>query len=336
MDSTYIFLQHYWWFLVSLLGALLVFLLFVQGGNSLLYCLGRTEEERTLLVNSTGRKWEFTFTTLVTFGGAFFASFPLFYSTSFGGAYWLWMITFFNGSNFVVSKGNLTEEMMPVISHWGNGWHGLDAFADPWNLILGFAVLFLARLLGNLYFINNIRHETLNARFRRQLIADAVPFLVFCLAFVIRTLLKDGFAVNPETGQIVMEPFKYFHNFIAMPYLLVLFLLGVVGVLYGLGKSIFCKTYTRGIWFAGVGTVLTVLALLLVVGYNHTAYYPSTADLQSSLTIANSCSSQFTLKTMAYVSILVPFVLAYIIYAWRAIDRKPLTMEEIKEDEHSY
>ena len=244
--------------------------------------------------------------------------------------------TFFNGSNFVVSKGNLTDEMMPVISHWGNGWHGLDAFADPWNLILGFAVLFLARLLGNLYFINNIRHEALNARFRRQLIADAVPFLVFFLAFVIRTLLKDGFAVNPETGQIVMEPFKYFHNFIAMPYLLVLFLLGVVGVLYGLGKSIFCKVYTRGIWFAGVGTVLTVLALLLVVGYNHTAYYPSTADLQSSLTIANSCSSQFTLKTMAYVSILVPFVLAYIIYAWRAIDRKPLTMEEIKEDEHSY
>ena len=266
MDSTYIFLQHYWWFLVSLLGALLVFLLFVQGGNSLLYCLGRTEEERTLLVNSTGRKWEFTFTTLVTFGGAFFASFPLFYSTSFGGAYWLWMIilfsfvlqalsyefqsklgnwlgkrtyqfflvlngivgplllgaavaTFFNGSNFVVSKGNLTDEMMPVISHWGNGWHGLDAFADPWNLILGFALLFLARLLGNLYFINNIRHEALNARFRRQLIADAVPFLVFFLAFVIRTLLKDGFAVNPETGQIVMEPFKYFHNFIAMPYL---------------------------------------------------------------------------------------------------------------------
>ena len=242
--------------------------------------------------------------------------------------------------------------MMPVISHWGNGWHGLDAFADPWNLILGFAVLFLARLLGNLYFINNIRHEVLNtrfrrqliadavpnARFRRQLIADAVPFLVFFLAFVIRTLLKDGFAVDPETEQIVMEPFKYFHNFMAMPYLLVLFLLGVVGVLYGLGKSIFCKTYTRGIWFAGVGTVLTVLALalLLVVGYNHTAYYPSTADLQSSLTIANSCSSQFTLKTMAYVSILVPFVLAYIIYAWRAIDRKPLTMEEIKEDEHSY
>ena len=266
MDATYIFLQQYWWFLVSLLGALLVFLLFVQGGNSLLFTLGRTEEERTMLVNSTGRKWEFTFTTLVTFGGAFFASFPLFYSTSFGGAYWLWMIilfsfvlqavsyefqsklgnllgkrtyqrflvlngivgplllgaavaTFFNGSNFMVSKGNLTDEMMPVISQWANGWHGLDAFADPWNLVLGFAVFFLARLLGTLYFLNNIRHEDLNLRSRRQLVSDAVPFLVFFLAFVIRTLLKDGFAVVPETGEIYMEPFKYFHNLLAMPYL---------------------------------------------------------------------------------------------------------------------
>lgn len=383
MDATYIFLQQYWWFLVSLLGALLVFLLFVQGGNSLLFTLGRTEEERTMLVNSTGRKWEFTFTTLVTFGGAFFASFPLFYSTSFGGAYWLWMIilfsfvlqavsyefqsklgnllgkrtyqrflvlngivgplllgaavaTFFNGSNFMVSKGNLTDEMMPVISQWADGWHGLDAFADPWNLVLGFAVFFLARLLGTLYFLNNIRHEDLNLRSRRQLVSDAVPFLVFFLAFVIRTLLKDGFAVVPETGEIYMEPFKYFHNLLAMPYLLVLFLLGVAGVLWGIGKSIFCKQYVRGIWPAGIGTVLTVLALLLTVGYNHTAYYPSTADLQSSLTLANSCSSQFTLTTMAYVSVLVPFVLAYIIYAWRAIDRKPITADEMKEHDHTY
>lgn len=383
MDSTYIFLQHYWWFLVSLLGALLVFLLFVQGGNSLLFCLGRTEEERTMLVNSTGRKWEFTFTTLVTFGGAFFASFPLFYSTSFGGAYWLWMIilfsfvlqavsyefqsklgnwlgkrtyqyflilngvvgplllgaavaTFFTGSNFVVSKANLTDEMMPVISHWANGWHGLDAFANPWNLVLGLAVFFLARLLGNLYFINNIRHDELVSRCRRQLITDAVPFLIFFLAFVVYVLVKDGFAVDAETGQIVMEPYKYFNNLLAMPYLLVLFLVGVLGVLFGLIKSIFCKTYTAGIWFAGIGTVLTVLALLLTVGYNNTAYYPSAADLQSSLTISNSCSSLFTLKTMAYVSILVPFVLAYIIYAWRAIDRKPISMEELKEEEHLY
>lgn len=383
MDSTYIFLQHYWWFLVSLLGALLVFLLFVQGGNSLLFRLGRTEDERTMLVNSTGRKWEFTFTTLVTFGGAFFASFPLFYSTSFGGAYWLWMIilftfvllavsyefqsklgnllgkrtyqyflvlnglvgpvllgvavaTFFNGSEFLVSKGNLTNELMPVISQWANGWHGLDALAHPTNLLLGFAVFFLSRLLGTLYFINNIRSESLVQRCRRQLVVDGIPFLLLFLAFVAHVLLKDGFAVQPETGEIAMEPFKYFNNLIAMPYLLVLFLVGVVGVLFGLGKSIFCKTYTRGIWFAGVGTVLTVLTLLLTVGYNHTAYYPSTADLQSSLTLSNSCSSLFTLQTMAYVSVLVPFVLAYIVYAWRAIDRKPITEEEIKRDEHLY
>lgn len=383
MDSTYLFLQNYWWFLVSLLGALLVFLLFVQGGNSLLFRLGRTDEERTLLVNSTGRKWEFTFTTLVTFGGAFFASFPLFYSTSFGGAYWLWMIilfsfvlqavsyefqsklgnllgkrayqyflvingvvgpvllgaavaTFFNGSNFIVDKANMTDNTMPVISHWANGWHGLDAFGDPWNIILGLAVFFLARLLGNLYFINNIRDEKLIPRCRRQLITDAVPFLIFFLAFVIRTLLKDGFAVDPVTQIIVMEPFKYWHNLLAMPVLFGLFLVGVVSVLLGLIRSILSQTYTKGIWFAGVGTVLTVLALLLSVGYNHTAYYPSTADLQSSLTLANSCSSQFTLKTMAYVSILVPFVLAYIIYAWRAIDRKPITSDELKEDGHAY
>ena len=383
MDSTYLFLQNYWWFIVSLLGALLVFLLFVQGGNSLLFRLGRTDEERTLLVNSTGRKWEFTFTTLVTFGGAFFASFPLFYSTSFGGAYWLWMIilfsfvlqavsyefqsklgnllgkrvyqyflvingvlgpvllgaavaTFFNGSNFVVDKANMTEEMMPVISRWANGWHGLDAFADPWNIILGLAVFFLARLLGNLYFINNIRDEELIPRCRRQLITDAVPFLIFFLAFVIRTLLKEGYAVNPDMQIITMEPFKYFHNLVEMPLLLVLFLLGVVGVLFGLVKSIVSSVYTKGIWFTGIGTVLAVLALLLMVGYNHTAYYPSTADLQSSLTLANSCSSQFTLKTMAYVSILVPFVLAYIVYAWRAIDRKPINKEELEKDGHAY
>lgn len=383
IDTTYLFLQNYWWFLVSLLGAILVFLLFVQGGNSLLFNLGRSEMERTMLVNSTGRKWEFTFTTLVTFGGAFFASFPLFYSTSFGGAYWLWMIilfsfvlqavsyefqsklgnllgkktyqvflvingvvgpvllgaavaTFFNGSNFVINKGNLTDEMMPVISLWANGWHGLDAFLDPWNLVLGLAVFFLARLLGNLYFINNIRSGELIPRCRRQLISDAVPFLIFFLAFVIRTLLKDGFAVNPETGEVYMEPYKYFQNLIQMPYLLVLFLVGVVGVLYGLIRSVFCKTFTKGIWFAGIGTILTVLALLLSVGYNHTAYYPSLSDLQSSLTLANSCSSKFTLEVMAYVSILVPFVLAYIFYAWRAIDRKPITPEEMRNDEHTY
>ena len=361
MDTTYIFLQHYWWFLVSLLGALLVFLLFVQGGNSLLFRLGSTEEERSLLVNSTGRKWEFTFTTLVTFGGAFFASFPLFYSTSFGGAYWLWMIILFSfvlqavSYEFQSKLGNLLGKRTyqyflvingvvgPVllgaaVATFFNGviLGGLDAFGDPWNILLGLAVFFLARLLGNLYFINNIREEKLTLRCRRQLITDAVPFLVFFLAFVIRTLLKDGFAVNPDTGLIFMEPFKYFNNLVDMPCLLILFLIGVAGVLFGTGKSIFSKTYTRGIWFAGTGTVLVVLSLLLCAGYNHTAYYPSTADLQSSLTIANSCSSQFTLKTMAYVSILVPFVLAYIVYAWRAIDRRPITPEELKRDEHKY
>ncbi|MDY3267823.1 MAG: cytochrome d ubiquinol oxidase subunit II [Phocaeicola sp.] len=382
-DSTYIFLQHYWWFIVSLLGGLLVFLLFVQGGNSLLYRIGHTEDERKILVNSTGRKWEFTFTTLVTFGGAFFASFPLFYSTSFGGAYWLWMIilftfvlqavsyefqsklgnllgkrtyqyflmingvvgpvllgmavsTFFCGSNFIIEKDNLTELGMPVISSWANGWHGLDAFADPWNLILGMAVFFLARLLGSLYFINNIDNETIVSRSRRQLIADAVPFLLFFLAYVIRTLLKSGFAVNPDTGEIFMEDYKYLTNLLGLPYILIVFLLGVVGVLYGLIKSVISSTFRKGIWYSGTGTVLTVLSLLLLVGYNNTSYYPSVADLQSSLTIANSSSSFFTLKTMAYVSILVPFVLAYIFYAWRAIDKKQITQEEIDKDNHSY
>lgn len=368
---------------MSLLGALLVFLLFVQGGNSLLFRVAWTDEERTLLVNSTGRKWEFTFTTLVTFGGAFFASFPLFYSTSFGGAYWLWMIilfsfvlqavsyefqsklgnllgkrtyqyflvingvagpvllgvavaTFFNGSNFIVDKANMSDGAMPVISHWANGWHGLDALANPWNIVLGLAVFFLARLLGSLYYINNVYDEGLVFRCRRQLVTDAVPFLLFFPAFVIRTLCKDGFAVDPETQVIVMEPFKYFHNLTEMPFLFVMFAAGVAGVLFGLARSIASSTYTKGIWFAGTGTVLTVLALLLSVGYNHTAYYPSTADLQSSLTLANSCSSLFTLKTMAYVSTLIPFVLAYIIYAWRAIDRKPITAEELKKEEHTY
>lgn len=383
MESTYIFLQHYWWFIISLLGALLVFLLFVQGGNSLLFHLGKNETEHALLVNATGSKWEFTFTTLVTFGGAFFASFPLFYSTSFGGAYWLWMLilfsfvlqaisyefqsklgnllgkrtyqsflvfngvmgpvllgaavaTFFNGSDFLVSKSNLTEAAIPVISHWGNEWHGLDALANPWNLMLGLAVCFLARILGCLYFIRSIRDTELIPRCRRQLLGDSVPFLLFFLAFVIHTLLKDGFAVHPETGIVFMEPYKYFHNLTDMPILLVLFLSGVTGVLFGLIRGIFCHTSRNGFWFTGTGTILTVLSLLLCVGYNHTAYYPSTADLQSSLTLANSSSSLFTLKTMAYVSLLLPVVVAYIAYVWKVMDRKPLTSEEITGNEDVY
>ena len=381
--GTYIFLQQYWWLVVSLLGAILVFLLFVQGGNSLLFCLGKTEEHRKMMVNSTGRKWEFTFTTLVTFGGAFFASFPLFYSTSFGGAYWLWMIilfsfvlqavsyefqgkagnllgkktyrtflvingvvgplllggavaTFFTGSDFYINKGNMVNEIMPVISHWGNGWHGLDALTNIWNVILGLAVFFLARILGALYFINNIADKELVGKCRRSLIANTALFLVFFLTFVIRTLLADGYAVNPETKEIYMEPYKYFNNFIEMPVVLIIFLAGVVLVLFGIGKTMLKKTFDKGIWFAGIGTVLTVLALLLTAGYNNTAYYPSYTDIQSSLPLANSCSSQFTLKTMAYVSILVPFVIAYIFYAWRSIDNRKIDAKEMDEGGHAY
>ncbi|MCD7898730.1 MAG: cytochrome d ubiquinol oxidase subunit II [Bacteroides sp.] len=380
---TYEFLQQYWWFIVSLLAAILVFLLFVQGGNSLLFTLGANEEHRKMMVNSTGRKWEFTFTTLVTFGGGFFASFPLFYSTSFGGAYWLWMIilfsfvlqavsyefqskagnilgkktyqaflvingilgpvllggavaTFFTGSNFLVNKENMTDLAMPVISTWGNAWHGLDALADIWNVILGVAVFLLARILGILYFINNINDNAFVSKCRKSLTWHTIAFLVFFLAFVIRTLLADGFAVNPDTQKIFMQPYKYFINFIEMPLVLILFLVGVVLVLFGIGKTIFKSTFTKGIWFAGIGTVLTVLALLLCVGYNNTAYYPSNLDKQSSLTLANSCSSEFTLRTMAYVSILVPFVLAYIFYAWRSIDKKKIDAEEMQGNDHAY
>ena len=377
---TYAFLQQYWWFLVSLLGALLVFLLFVQGGNSLLFSIGRTPEERRLLVNSTGRKWEFTFTTLVTFGGAFFASFPLFYSTSFGGAYWLWMLilfsfvaqavsyefqnklgnllgartfqwcliingiigplllggavaTFFNGSNFIVSKDNLVGGMQPVISHWANASHGLDALLDPWNLVLGFAVFFLARILGLLYFINNINDDTIRARSRRAVVTNTVPFLILFLAFLVRTLLKDGFAEDAATGAIVMEPMKYLTNLTTMWYVLVVLLAGVALVLTGIIRTVTSPLYIKGIWPAGIGTVLTVLALLLCAGWNSTAFYPSTADLQSSLTITNASSSEFTLRTMAIVSIFIPFVLAYIVYAWRAIDIREITKHEIENDE---
>lgn len=380
---SYEFLQQYWWLVVSLLGAILVFLLFVQGGNSLLFSLAKTEEQRKMMVNSTGRKWEFTFTTLVTFGGAFFASFPLFYSTSFGGAYWLWMIilfsfvlqavsyefqskagnllgkktyqtflvingvvgpvllggavaTFFTESNFLVNKENMIDEFMPVISSWGNNWHGLDALANIWNVVLGLAVFFLARILGLLYFLNNIDDKELNDRSRKALIVNSVLFLILFLAFVIRTLLAEGFAVNPETKEIYMEKYKYFTNFIEMPVVLGLFLVGVILVLFGIGKSILKPGYTKGIWFTGFGTVFTVLALFLCAGYNHTAYYPSALDMQSSLTIANSCSSEFTLRTMAYVSILVPFVIAYIFYAWRSIDKKKIDAKEMNGEGHAY
>ena len=381
---TYTFLQHYWCFIVSLLGALLVFLLFVQGANSVARSLGVTEEGRRLVYNSTGRKWEFTFTTLVTFGGAFFASYPLFYSTSFGGAYWLWMIilftfvlqavsyefqnkignflgpktfqffltlngivgplllggavaTFFEGSNFIVDKANLVDAgaITPMISRWANASHGLDALLNPWVLVLGFAVVFLARVLGILYVMNNVDDEDIRSRGSVRLIGAAVPFLVLFVAYLVHVLLKDGYAYNAE-GVIYMEPYKYLNNFLEMWYLLIVLLIGVVLVLFGIGKTIFSKKYICGIWPAGIGTVLTVLALLLSCAWNNTAYYPSTADLQSSLTMANSCSSEFTLRTMFYVSLLVPFVLAYIVYAWRAIDKKKITKDELQGDDHAY
>ncbi|NMA72937.1 MAG: cytochrome d ubiquinol oxidase subunit II [Bacteroidales bacterium] len=385
MDQTYIFLQQYWWIIIALLGGILVFLLFVQGGNSLLFELGKTDDERKMMINSTGRKWEFTFTTLVTFGGAFFASFPLFYSTSFGGAYWLWMIilftfvlqavsyefqdrvgnllgkktyhifliingilgpvllggavaTFFNGSNFLVNKENMLslDGSSPVISQWANSSHGLDALLDPWNVVLGLAVFFLARILGILYFKNSIHHEPLIKRCKKALIPNTAIFLVLFLAFVIRTLLKDGVAVNPETQEVFMEPYKYFTNLIEMPIVAAVFLIGVVLVLYGVLRTIFQTKYDKGIWFAGPGTVLTVLAIFLLAGLNNTAYYPSNMDIQSSLTIVNSSSSKFTLKTMAYVSLLVPFVFAYIFYAWRSLNRKKIDLDEIKTNENLY
>ncbi|WP_455639005.1 cytochrome d ubiquinol oxidase subunit II [Parabacteroides sp.] len=384
MDSTYILLQQYWWFLVSLLGALLVFLLFVQGGQSLLFSIGKTELEQKMLLNSTGRKWEFTFTTLVTFGGAFFASFPLFYSTSFGGAYWVWMLillcfviqavsyeyqakkgnllgkktyqvflilngvlgpillgtavaTFFNGAEFTVNKAQLTDVAMPVISTWNNPLHGLEAAFVIWNVCLGLAVFFLARVQALLYFINNINDKDITARCRKRLIPETGLFLVFFLVFLIRLLLVDGFAVNPDSGEIFMQPYKYFMNLIEMPAVLVVLLAGVVLVLFGIIKTILSTTWRKGIWFAGVGTVLTVLALLLCAGWNNTAYYPSITDLQSSLTIQNSSSSPFTLKVMSYVSILVPFVLAYIFYAWRALDLHKIDTKEMEEkDGHTY
>ena len=399
---SYTFLQHYWCFIVSLLGALLVFLLFVQGANSMIFTLGKNQEERRMLINSTGRKWEFTFTTLVTFGGAFFASFPLFYSTSFGGAYWLWMLilfsfvlqavsyefqnklgnflgpktfqcflvfngimgplllggavaTFFEGSNFIVEKDNLVTsylspltshlEITPVISHWANASHGLDALLNPWILVFGLAVLFLARTLGILYIMNNINDDDIHTRSRFQLAGSAFVFVVLFVVYLVHLLLKDGFAYD-DSGTIFMEPNKYLHNMIDMWYLTVILLIGVVLVLYGIGKELlsgsnfftfhFSLFTLSGIWPAGIGTVLTVTPLLLMSAWNHTAYYPSTADLQSSLTLENSCSSYFTLNTMFWVSLLVPFVLAYIVYAWRKIDSKKIDRAEIEADDHAY
>jgi cytochrome bd ubiquinol oxidase subunit II len=388
MTLSYDILQHYWWIIVSLLGAILVFLMFVQGGQTLLYTIGKTNDERTILVNLLGRKWEFTFTTLVTFGGAFFASFPLFYSTSFGGAYWVWMLillgfilqavsyeyrskasnflgkrtfenflilngilapvligtavaTFFTGSQFSVNLINITKltgSKMPVISEWTGPAHGLEAALNLQNLMLGLAVLFLSRVLALLYFMNRINHAEMMERVKKQLLLNAIPFLVFFLTFLIWTLLSSGFAVNPETGVVSMESYKYLHNLLQMPIVAIILLLGVALVLLGIIRPLTCfeKCSTKGIWGAGLGTILTVFALLLLAGFNNTAYYPSTYDLQSSLTLKNSSSSQYTLMAMSYVSLLVPFVIAYIWVAWRAIDNKKIDMKELNNESHLY
>lgn len=367
-------LQQYWWLIVSLLGALLVFLMFVQGGETLFFSIARTEDEKTLLVNTLGRKWEFTFTTLVTFGGAFFASFPLFYSTSFGGAYWVWFAilvsfviqavsyefrkkpanllgaktyeiflflngvlgplligtavgTFFNGAMFSLDDMNRVT--------WGTPFRGLEAVLTFHNLALGLAVLFLSRVLGLLYFMNSIENTAIYERSKIQLLYNTVPFLVFFLYFVIALLFKDGFAYQPETGAITIESYKYLHNLLAMPVNTIMLLIGVVGVLWGIVSTLL-KGGTKGIWFVGGGTVLTVWALLILAAFNHTSFYPSVFDLQSSLTIENASSSRFTLVAMSYVSLFVPFVLGYIWYAWKSMNNKKISTEELEQEHHVY
>ena len=381
-NLSYPTLQAYWWIIVSLLAAILVFLMFVQGGQTLLKQIAKNEKERSLLINSIGRKWDLTFTTLVTFGGAFFASFPLFYSTSFGGAYWVWVLilfsfiiqavsyeyrtkannflgtktydtfllingilatiligtavgTFFTGSEFSVDKLNLTNVSDPVISRWETATHGLEAALNITNLALGLAVFFLARVLALLYFINNIDHDEIIQRSAKMLKKCSVAFLVFFLLFVGLLLTKEGFAVNPDTKTVFMEPYKYLHNLIEMPLVLILFLIGVVGVLYGIFLGAF-KTSGKGIWFAGAGTILTILSVLMLAGFNNTAFYPSTFDLQSSLTIHNASSSKYTLTAMSWVSLLVPFVIAYIWYTWKSMSKRKVSEGDIENDTMAY
>ena len=378
---SYTFLQNYWWFLIALLGGLLVFLMFVQGANLHLGNRTLTDLQKRMVLNSTGRKWELTFTTLVTFGGAFFASFPLFYSTSFGGAYWVWVLilitfvfqavsyefqnkkenligsqafrvflmingilapflvgtavgTFFTGSDFTVNKIAISDPSSPVISTWGNGWHGLEALVQYHAVLLGCALVFLTAILGALYILNNVEDDKIQAQMRRSIKMEIVPFLAFFLTWLVILLVRKGYAVD-EAGVVSLEPFKYLHNFLQMPVVLVLCLVGVVLVLWGLFQGAFTKSRC-GIWPAGIGTVLVVMAVFFVAGYNGTAYYPSCTDLQSSLSIRNSSSSQFTLQVMFWVSLLIPFVVAYIAYAWHQMDRKKITPEEIAETEHKY
>lgn len=376
---TYEFLQHYWWFLIALLAGLLIFLSFVQGGNALIFLVGKKEDERQLIVNSTGRKWELTFTTLVTFGGAFFASFPLFYSTSFGGAYWVWILilvtfvlqavsyefqskagnilgkntfrafltingclgplligtavgTFFTGSNFIVNKDAVMDVGSPTISRWCSSWHGLEAVTVPFNVEFGLMVMFLSITLGALYMINNISDESVNKRLRKSIIFSFIGFLIFFIAVVINFIVMEGFAVD-ENGVVSMEKGKYINNYLEMPLVMAMLLIGAILLVVAVALTLFKKGYNRGIWFAGPGTILAVISLFLIVGYNGTAYYPSVADIQDSLTLSNSCSSEFTLKTMAIVSLIIPFVVAYIAYFWRQMDKKSITKEELENSE---
>ena len=376
---TFEFLQQYWWFLISLLGGLLVFLLFVQGGNALIYFAGKTEEERQLIINSTGRKWELTFTTLVTFGGAFFASFPLFYSTSFGGAYWVWILilitfvfqavsyefqgkagnllgkntfrifltlngflaplligtavgTFFTGSPFIVNKNAVGDLGAPVISRWMGEWGGLEAVGVPFNVAFGLMVMFLAFCLGALYMTNNIRHEKLSNQLRRSLLFSFIGFLIMLVIVLIHLVTMEGFATDAQ-GIVSMEAGKYLNNLLDMPVVLTLFLAGAVLLVAGVVLNLMKKNYNKGIWLSGPGTVFVAMAIFMIAGYNGTAYYPSTTDLQSSLTLSNSCSSEFTLKTMAIVSLVIPFVVAYIAYFWRKMDLPSLTKEELEHTE---
>ena len=378
---SYTFLQNYWWFLISLLGGLLVFLMFVQGANAQLGNRTFSDLQKRMILNSTGRKWELTFTTLVTFGGAFFASFPLFYSTSFGGAYWVWVLllitfvfqavayefqnkkenligskpfrvflmingilapflvgtavgTFFTGSDFTVNKVAIADPSAPVISTWGNGWHGLEALGQYHAVLLGCALIFLTAILGALYILNNVEDDPIQVQMRRSIKMEIVPFLAFFLTWLLILLVRPGFAVDDE-GVVALEKYKYLHNFLQMPAVLVMFLIGVVLVLWGLFRGAFTKSRC-GIWPAGIGTVLVVMAVFFVAGFNGTAYYPSCTDLPSSLTIRNSSSSPFTLQVMFWVSLLIPFVVAYIAYAWHQMDRKKITSDEIAETEHKY
>lgn len=378
---TYTFLQNYWWCLIALLGGLLVFLMFVQGANVHLVNNRLSELQKRMVANSTGRKWELAFTTLVVFGGAFFASFPLFYSTSFGGAYWVWMLllltfvfqavsyeflykrnnilgakgfrialvangflapflvgtavgTFFTGSPFTVNKTAIMDLSSPVISTWDSPWRGLEALAQPHAVLLGLALVGLTVILGSLYLLNNIDDTETETQMRRTIKITAVPFLVIFLVWLGILLTREGFAVD-ASGTVAMEKYKYLHNLIQMPAVLIMVLVGVVGVLASIWMGGFTKS-TKGIWFGGIGTVLVVMSVFFIAGFNGTSYYPSHTDIQSSLTLANSSSSKFTLQVMSIVSLLIPFVLAYIVYAWRQMDKKKITEDEIAQSEHKY